>query len=353
MTSQVKGNRHKVAVLHGGVSREREISLQSGRAVSLALRTAGYDVLPVEIDDAGAWQLLGGGAALETEPAADASGLPAATEVIRPEELPADVVFVALHGEFGEDGKVQGLLEVAGLAYTGSGVDASALAMDKVRTKEVLAHHGISTAPWLCPDRNTWEQDSAALLARAESELGFPIVVKPPRDGSSFGLSLAQNVDGLRADVTRLLAEPGGRALLERRIVGTEVSCPVVGNRAGPLRTLPIVEIVTMGGGLFDFAAKYEGASAEICPARISEEAAARVRAAAITAHRVLGCDGVSRSDFILDADGVAWFLEINTIPGMTPASLCPLSAKTAGIEFEDFCRLLVELALQRAAANA
>lgn len=342
--------RRRVAVLHGGVSRERDVSLASGRAVATALTRAGFDVLPVEVDRDGAWRLPH--APVSALPALDdaATGERALGPPVPPAELPVDVVFVALHGEFGEDGKVQGLLELAGLPYTGSGVDASALAMDKVRTKEVLAHHGLRTAPWIVVESGDWIEDPDDVLERVARDLGYPVVVKPPRDGSSFGLSLADDPDALRRDVAAMLAEPGARALLERRIVGTEVSCPVLGNHGGPLRSLPIVEIIPAHGGLFDFAAKYEGASAEICPARIDEDVASRVRAASVLAHRVLRCDGVSRSDFIVDADGVPWFLETNTIPGMTPASLCPLSAKTAGIEFDEFCALLVELAVQRGA---
>jgi D-alanine-D-alanine ligase len=305
----------------------------------------------VTIAQDGRWSLpsprdaaLPGGADLTRAPAAALAELSApgpAGEI--------DVVFVALHGAFGEDGTVQGFLETAGVAYTGSGVAASAFAMDKERTKEILSHHGLATAPWTSIDRAEWSADRARATLRAESAVGYPAVVKMPREGSSFGVTLVAARDGLERAVEEAVRGPDGRALVERRLAGTEVTCPVLGNRGGPYRTLPLVEIVPKGREFFDFEAKYEGQSAEICPARVTEPVAQRVRDAAVTAHRVLGCDGVSRSDFIVDADGRPWFLETNTVPGMTEQSLCPLSARVAGIEFPRFCEMIVELAVKRA----
>ncbi len=340
----------RVVVLSGGPSREHGISVKSGAAVAKALGELGHLVLPVTIGQDGRWSLpapgekaLPGGGGLARAPAAALAELSAGGSA---EEI--DVVFVALHGAFGEDGTVQGFLETAGIPYTGSGVAASALAMDKERTKEILSHHGIATAPWASVDRAAWSDDRARAVARIESVAGYPAIVKMPREGSSFGVTPVADRAGLERAVDEAVRGPDGRALVERRLVGTEVTCPVLGNRGGPLRTLPLVEIVPKGRDFFDFEAKYEGQSAEICPARVSETIAQRVRDAAVTAHRVLGCDGVSRSDFIVDAEGCAWFLETNTVPGMTEQSLCPLSARTAGIEFPRFCEMLAELAVAR-----
>jgi D-alanine-D-alanine ligase len=178
------------------------------------------------------------------------------------------------------------------------------------------------------------------------------VVVKPPRDGSSFGVSIAKDRGEFASAVEEGLRGSDGRVLVERRLVGTEVTCPVLGNRGGKLTVLPLVEIVPRNRALFDFQAKYEGGAEEICPARVGDDVAQRVREAAMTAHRVLGCDGVSRSDFIVDADGRPWYLETNTVPGMTEQSLCPLSARTAGISFPRLCEMLVELAIERAGAE-
>jgi len=326
----------RVAVLHGGPSREHDISLQSGGAVLRALANAGHAPLPVRIDEDGWWNL-------EALP----GPVSPATALARLESE-ADAVFVALHGCYGEDGTVQGLLETAGVAYTGSGVAASALAMDKERTKEVLSFHGIESAPWASCDRARWARDPDGFLDHVERELGLPAVVKPPREGSSFGIRMAEDRETLRSAVEGALETPDGRALVERRIAGVEVTCPILGNRGEEWETLPLVEIVPEESDFFDFAAKYEGKSREICPARISEDVAATVREAAVTAHRVLECDGLSRSDFIVDAAGRAWFLETNTVPGMTEQSLCPLSAGVAGLSLADLCDRLVRLAIRR-----
>ncbi len=345
----------RVAVLMGGPSREHGISRKSGAAVSQALGTRGLDVLPVTIEQDGRWLLPGGAAPLLTSGEAPETGLRRVAE----HGGHVDAVFVALHGPWGEDGTVQGVLETAGIPYTGSGVAASALAMDKERTKEVLCHHGIRTPAWRSVGRGdelTDLTDPGLVEPPGLTELGVtgPWVVKPAQDGSSFGITLVDRAVDLPAAVQIALGDGAsrdgfGRALIEQRIVGTEVSCPVLGNSGGTLRALPVVEIVPRGREFFDFEAKYEGASDEICPARIPDDVRERVQAASVTAHRVLRCDGLSRSDFICDDDGVPWFLETNTIPGMTPESLSPKSALNAGMSFAELCEVLVELAIARA----
>jgi len=333
----------RIVVLSGGPSREHDVSIKSGDAVARALAAAGHHVLPVVIDEDG-WRLpaSAGQASLARSPAATVTALESAADVGN--EV---VVFVALHGAFGEDGTVQGFLESAGVPYTGSGVAASAFAMDKERTKEILSHHGLATAPWISIERDEWTNARARIIDRVESALGWPSIVKMPREGSSFGVTIAADRATLERAVDEAVATADRRALVEKRLVGTEVTCPVLGNRGGPLRALPLVEIVPKRA-FFDFEAKYQGASEEICPARVSADVAERVSEAAITAHRVLGCDGMSRSDFIIDGDGRPWFLETNTVPGMTEASLCPLSARAAGIDFARLCEMLVDLAVAR-----
>jgi D-alanine-D-alanine ligase len=340
--------RLRIAVLAGGPSREHGVSRKSGAAVAQALASAGHHVLPVTIESDGRWSLPGSGPKELPGPGALARAPAAALADLGGGANAVDVVFVALHGSFGEDGTVQGFLETSGVPYTGSGVAASAFAMDKERSKEILSHHGLATAPWVAVDREGW-RERERVLARIESAVGVPAVVKMPREGSSFGVTIAADLAAVERAVDEAVASAEGRALVERVIAGTEVTCPVLGNRGATLRPLPLVEIVPKGRTFFDFEAKYEGASEEICPARLAEAVAERVREAALTAHRVLGCDGISRSDFIVDAEGRPWYLETNTVPGMTEQSLCPLSARAAGISFPRLCEMLVELAIERA----
>jgi D-alanine-D-alanine ligase len=342
----------RVAVLCGGPSREHGVSLRTGAAVARALDDSGHHVLPVRIERDGRWRLETDVRRLETEaPGGGPPATSATTTLSLLEDAEStsrvDVVFVALHGPFGEDGTIQGLLEAAGIPYTGSGVAASALAMDKERTKEVVLYHGIGTPPWVGVTRARWERDREAILAAVGEGPGFPAVVKPARDGSSFGVSLAADAARLTPALDAALEDAEGRALVERRIDGTELSCPVLGNRHAEKRPLPVVEIVPRGREFFDFAAKYQGASEEVCPARIPDDVAARVQELSLRVHELLGCDGLSRSDFILDEAGELWFLETNTVPGLTPESLSPLSAREAGMSFPQLCDVMTRLALQ------
>ena len=348
----------RVAVLSGGPSREHGVSVESGRAVASALRDRGHEVLDVHVDTAGRWSLSGAPPrAIDADPGTPVGGRDVTPTPSRAAALlrlagdgdapGVDAVFVALHGAWGEDGTVQGLLETLGLPYTGSGVFASALAMDKERTKEVLAHHGIATPAWVGIDRASWAAQRERELARAAAIPG-PYVVKPAREGSSFGVALVDDANGLGDALDSALESPGARALVEHRVTGVEVTCPVLGNQGDDLRALPLVQIVPHEGAFFDFHAKYEGGSDEICPAGVSEDVATRVREMSLIAHTVLGCDGLSRSDYIIDAAGTPWYLETNTVPGMTPASLSPLSAAEGGLPFDALCEKLVELAMRR-----
>jgi len=268
------------------------------------------------------------------------------------EERSVDVVFVALHGRFGEDGTIQGLLEAAGLPYTGSGVLASALAMDKERAKAVAARAGLRVPRGACVDRRRWEEDRAGVLAGLAGVPGLPAFVKPSGGGSSIGAGAATSAAALGERVDAALAAAEGDALVEELLAGREITCAVLGNRGERPRTLPPVEIVPRGRPFFDYTAKYDPAACEeICPARIDAGERARVEEAAIAAHVALGCDGMSRSDFIL-VDGEPVFLETNTIPGMTEASLCPRAARAAGIPFPALVDLLVGMALRRKAGR-
>jgi D-alanine-D-alanine ligase len=347
----------------GGPSSERGISLRSGEAVLGALRRGRYAVLPVDVRRDGTWgvpapTLLEGPPPSPEEPAVDLAPGSIAAERVRTvlaragAEGSVDCVFLALHGRFGEDGTIQGLLEAAGIPYTGSGVLASALAMDKERAKVVVAAAGVAVARGAAVGRAAWEADRDGVLAALAASPGFPAFVKPACEGSSIGAGPADGAGDLAARVDAAFARGADRVLVEERIAGREVTCPVMGNRGGPLRALPVVEIVPRGRPFFDFEAKYDPAACEeICPARLGDAERRRVEEAALAAHRALGCDGMSRSDFLL-RDGEPIYLETNTIPGLTEQSLCPKSARAAGIPFPRLLDLLVDLALERGAGG-
>jgi D-alanine-D-alanine ligase len=352
--------RVRVAVVMGGPSSERGISLRSGEAVLRALDRKKYAILPVDIRPDGTWSLPAPASAEEpaASPAPGAGSAPGGLALDRvqtvlaraAEERSVDLVFVALHGKFGEDGTLQGLLESAGLPYTGSGVLASALAMDKARAKAMVASAGLRVPRGACVDRERWRTDRAGSLADLAGEPGFPAFVKPPGGGSSIGAGPADDARQLELRVDEVFSLGETAALVEERLVGREVTCAVLGNRGRPVRTLPPVEIVPKGRPFFDYTAKYDPAACEeVCPARLTAGERARVEDAAVAAHRALGCDGMSRSDFIL-VDGEPVYLETNTIPGLTENSLCPRAARAAGIPFKRLLDLLVDMALERGA---
>lgn len=368
--------RVRVGVLAGGASSEREISLATGIEIASHLPVDRYDVTLID-----PLALMAGNAALTDDQRAHARALAEHSGVIEelPErdrrELPAalqerivkgstglvgansalvpagneqrrlDVVFVAIHGQWGEDGTIQGMLELLGIPYVGSGVLASALAMDKVMAKTVLAAHGIEVPVGIVVSRTGWPEERESTLARAEA-LGFPLVVKPVRQGSSVGVVMVDATQQLLPAIEQGFALDD-RVMVEERLLGTELTVGVIGN--GPsLRALPVIEIATKAE-FFDYRAKYDPAlTDEICPARISAELAARVQQMAMDAHNALGCRDMSRTDFIATADGRVVALEVNTIPGMTANSLLPKAARVAGIEFGELCSMLIEAALAR-----
>ncbi|PSR29657.1 MAG: D-alanine--D-alanine ligase [Sulfobacillus benefaciens] len=334
----------------GGPSSEHEVSLASGRMVYEALAgNAEYAVQALVIDRQGHWSLEANPKAVVPAPA-DAKAAPIPREyAMNGISLlkSTDVVFLAFHGAFGEDGTLQGLLEALGIPYTGSGPLASALAMNKGKAKELFRYHQIPVARELQFASRVLAHDIHNAVASIESQLGYPVVVKPNTGGSSVGVAIAEERDQL-VDALQLARQFGVDVMVEEKLSGREVTCAVLEELDGGLRALPIIEIVPKAGVFFDFQSKYaDGGADEICPAPLDPDTADLVQKMAIAAHEALGCEGFSRTDLFLTPRGVI-VLEVNTIPGMTPNSLLPKAARAAGISFEELMDRLVRLALKR-----
>jgi len=326
----------RVALIMGGRSAEREISLRTGQGIARALRSLGHEVMAV--DAANGRLLTPGDEARDALPAGGGEGpegrslSPAVASAAAVND--ADVVFLALHGGAGENGTIQALLELAGKPYTGSGVLASALAMNKAMAKRVFEREGIPTPPWALLHAG----DDA--VAAADAVGGYPLVVKPNEEGSTVGLSIVRAPDELTAAV-ELALRFGDEALVEAFIPGRELTVAVLGDEA-----LPIVEIVPRGG-FYDYEAKYTAGQSEYtCPADLPEDVGARIRDLGLRTSRALGCRGVVRADFRLRPDGEAFCLEVNTIPGMTPTSLVPMAAGARGISYDELVARMLELAV-------
>ena len=301
----------KVAVLMGGTSAEREVSLMSGRGVLEALRSQGVDAHAFDPAERGLHELKAGGFSR---------------------------VFIALHGRHGEDGTVQGALELLGIPYTGSGVMASAIAMDKVMTKRVWVAEGLPTPRWvrLAPG----EQDRARVL-RVPDELGLPLIVKPPREGSSIGVTKVCGYSQMQGAV-ELAASYDPDVLCEEFIEGIEVTCPVLGEGAGAV-ALPVVRISAPEGN-YDYEHKYfSDETGYQCPSGLPPDEEAEIRRITLAAYRALGCRGWGRADLMVrSSDRRPFLLEMNTSPGMTGHSLVPMSARAAGMAYEQLCMALL-----------
>ena len=306
-------NKH-VLVLKGGKSTEREVSLRSGAAVAVALREAGFRV--TELD-------------------------PAKESLSRVEEIRPDCAFIALHGIGGEDGAVQGALEWYGIPYTGPGIAASALCLDKILTKKVLCLSGVRTPDFM---EIPLHSDAAEYAEKAVAKLGLPLVLKACRQGSSIGTAIVKKKEEV-APAIEDLYQYGDDLLAEAFLSGMELTVPVMGNRE--LTVLPVIQI-TSQGEFYDYHSKYTpGGSHHIIPAPLSAETEAELRQMAEKAYRATGCRGLARVDFMLSEQGEGHVIEINTSPGMTDTSLFPDAAAHAGISFPQLVTRLVELALE------
>jgi D-alanine-D-alanine ligase len=302
----------KIGVLMGGLSAERDVSLQSGEAVYQALKARGYDPLRIYVDR-------------------DIDML------LR--QMKVDLVFNALHGRYGEDGCIQGLLEMLGIPYTGSGVLASSLAMHKVKAKELFRLHNLPTPPYY-----VMERDQFVNLEEVHGAFGFPVVVKPAGEGSSVGVSLAADIEDLEVACESAFRFDNA-ILVERFITGKEVHVGVLNGKA-----LGGIEVVSHRP-IFDYQAKYTPGHADFfMPPRLSPERYRGVLTQALRAHQALGCTGASRVNMIISDLGNEYILEVNTLPGLTPTSLLPKIAQHAGLSFEDLVEAILDDASLRAA---
>ncbi len=295
----------RIGVLMGGVSAEREVSLKTGAAIARALRERGYQAMEIDAAD----------------------NLPSLLV-----ENHVEVAFVALHGRFGEDGAIQGMLEVMRIPYTGSGVLASALAMDKAKAKEIFEHHGIPTPAFRVLDPRRMESE-----ARPWEAFGLPVVVKPINEGSTIGVAIVRKEEEF-VEAVHQAAAYDRQVLLERYIPGKEVTVAVLNGEG-----LPIIEIVPKGG-FYDYRRKYtKGETEYLVPAPLKKVIYEQIQRLSAEAYRVLGCEGCARVDLRLDEIEGPYVLEVNTMPGMTETSLVPKAAQAAGMNFGDLVEKILD----------
>jgi D-alanine-D-alanine ligase len=354
----------QVGLIFGGRSGEHEVSLSSAQGVMGAIDKSKYEVVPIGITKQGRWlaagdpwQALSSGVPAGSKPAAllaepSEQGLLSLEMQESEHELTAvqlgqlDVVFPILHGPYGEDGTVQGLLELAGLPYVGAGVTASAVGMDKAVFKDVMSARGLPIVPYLVVKRKTWEGDPNRIIAQIESELGYSCFVKPANLGSSVGIAKAHNRPELREALDDA-ARYDRKLLVEVAIDAREIEVSVLGND-DPIASVP-GEIVPCNE-FYDYAAKYiDGESELLIPAPISEEMASQIRQLAVDAYQAIDCAGMARVDFLLDRHSERVYLnEVNTLPGFTPISMYPKLWEASGISYSELIDRLIQLALER-----
>ncbi len=308
----------KVAVIRGGKSAEREISLKSGMQIAAALAARGHAVTEMDLSPQLLIDLLQGN---------------------------FDIVFLALHGRYGEDGTIQGMLELYDIPYTGPGVLASAICIDKAMTKRILAGTGLPVPPGTVVYQKNYDRNSKAEVEDILNQVDLPVMVKPNREGSTVGITLVEEVSVLRTALENAFKHDSS-VLVERYIQGIELTVPVMGNSEP--EALPIIEIVPKNR-YYDYESKYaQGGSQHIIPARLSEQITKTIQELAVQAYIVLGCQVLSRIDFMYDTNTESpYILEVNTLPGMTETSLVPDAARYLGIEFGELLERIISLSLE------
>lgn len=346
----------KLHVLYGGKSAEHKVSMQTAKAVMNAVDQSKFEVHPIFINENGSWKkgpLLEGKVedvkALEYTSAEETvSPLSLSTQGSAPTsvaEYEAEVVFPLLHGPNGEDGTVQGMLELLGLPYVGNGVLASAAGMDKVTMKSLFAQAGLAQVQYVGFIRRDWEQNLEELCTRIENQLGYPCFVKPANLGSSVGINKCKTRDELKIAVEEAL-QYDRKIIVEEGVTAREIEIGVLGN---DVPECSVVGEIVPKTEFYDYKSKYEdGDTALIIPAEVSEDIYAQMKEIAIKAFKVLDCSGLARVDFFLKEDGTVLINEVNTMPGFTPVSMFPLLWKHTGLDYPSLIERLVKLAIER-----
>lgn len=341
-----------LALIVGGQNSEHEVSLNSGVSILNALDKSKYNIKVIKIDKSGKW--LVGPYIKELPDKSDLSIISNSVEGIPPledntavsklDDEKVDVAFIGMHGKYGEDGKIQALLEFAGIPYQGSGVTASALGMDKVKSAELFRANGLNIPKYMAFSEKDCKEDKGRIIEFLKDNL--PLVLKPSDDGSSAGTFLIRTVE----DFERKLAETfkvSKNAMLQEYIKGDEVTCGVLDTDGKPV-ALPPTQIIANSGEFYDYASKYAtGGSTHIVPAPFPPEVIAEIQDTALKTHKALGCEGLSRTDMLI-RDGKIYVLEINTLPGMTGTSLFPEQAEKAGISYTELLDKLIQQALNK-----
>ncbi|MGP3968543.1 D-alanine--D-alanine ligase family protein [Streptomyces sp. 6N223] len=368
-----RGAKPRVAVVFGGRSSEHGVSVVTAGAVLRAIDRTRYDVLPIGITADGHWALTaddpdrmaiaerslpsveqvaepgGGGVLLPVEPARREVVYAEAGEV--PKELgDVDVVFPLLHGPYGEDGTLQGLLELSGVPYVGAGVLASAIGMDKEYMKRVFASFGLPVGPYTVIRPRAWERDPDAVrktIAEFAGDHGWPLFVKPARAGSSIGISRVTGPSGLEEALAQA-RHHDPKIIVEAAVAGREIECGVLEFPGGPRASVPAEILPGSAHDFYDFEAKYIDSAEGVVPAPLSEEQTARVRELALAAFEAASCEGLARADFFLREDGEFVINEINTMPGFTPISMFPRMWQASGVSYPELVDLLIQAALRR-----
>lgn len=307
----------KIAVLYGGVSKERDVSISTSEGIMKALKQNGHDVIGIDFHPDRLEDII---------------------------QLDVDLVFIGLHGKFGEDGCIQGLLDMLNIPYVGSGVMASAVAMDKYQAKQLFATKNIPIAKGE-KFHIINEKEIEMIINQIHEQFELPFVIKPNREGSTLGLTIVTDYSQTELAIKNAI-KSDKYILVEQFISGKELTVPVIG-KMGEETALPIIEIIPKNE-LYDYEAKYsEGGSEHIIPARINKELTRQIKQYAIQAHQVLGCETYSRADFLLTEDLTPYILEVNTLPGMTPTSLFPDAARQANISYEQMIERFVQLSIR------
>ncbi len=334
----MKSKKLNVILLIGGPSSEHDISLKSGEVILRSLDVKKYCVTPIVILKDRTWRLPH-----QTAPLNFSNAI-----LFIKYKLHPDVAFIAMHGAYGEDGTVQGLLESAGIPYTGSGILASSLAMDKQKSSALFSYYGMKVPRFVMYSYTDLKKNRKDIRHEVVYSIRLPCIVKPVSAGSSIGITKVSLIKNLRIALKEAFAY-SDEVMIQKCIQGMEVTCSVLdtGTEQGAIPLSP-TEIISKGSDFFDHRAKYEtGAAEEITPARSSQKIITEIQSLALRAHTVLGCSGLSRTDMIVGKDGI-YMLETNTIPGMTETSLLPQAAAVAGISFPRLLDMIIQSGINR-----